>query len=75
MPRPFLSSLGLALEQDLRALLHDVGDAQDNAVGTLLGGVGAHGLADLVNHAKRTALVDGLVLADEQLLAGGLETS
>ena len=39
-----LSGLGLALEQDLRALLHDVGDAQDDAVGTLLGGVGAHGL-------------------------------
>ena len=68
-----LSSLGLALEQDLRALLHNVGDAQDNAVSTLLGGVGAHGLANLVDHAERAALVDGLVLADEQLLASGLE--
>ena len=36
-------------------------------------GVGAHGLANLVDHAERTTLVDGLVLADEQLLAGGLE--
>ena len=35
--------------------------------------VGAHGLADLVDHAECAALVDGLVLANEQLLASGLE--
>ena len=68
-----LGDIGLALEEHLGALLHDVGQAQHDAVGALLRHVGAHGLADLGNHAKRAALVDRLILADEQFAAAHLE--
>ena len=51
----------------------DIGDAQDDAVGTLLGSVGTHGLANLVNHAQSARLIDRLILTDEELLASRLE--